>query len=80
LVSEEGHVKTLILNRPQALNALNFNMIRLIRPHLLPQEKRSSMIIIKGAGGKAFCAGGDIRGNKRKMYTMNCEIYDVWIH
>jgi len=22
------------------------------------------MIIVKGAGGKAFCAGGDVRGNQ----------------
>ena len=28
-----------------------------------------SMIVIKGAGGKAFCAGGDIKG---KEYHVSC--------
>ncbi|XP_033624130.1 3-hydroxyisobutyryl-CoA hydrolase, mitochondrial-like [Asterias rubens] len=51
------------LNRPKALNALNQSMIRLITPKLREwaSDSSNSMVIIKGAGGKAFCAGGDIK-------------------
>lgn len=27
-------------------------------------DKETAIVIIKGAGGKAFCAGGDIRGEQ----------------
>lgn len=51
------------LNRSKALNALNLPMIRSILPQLKEWEdsSRISMVVIKGAGDKAFCAGGDIR-------------------
>ncbi|KAL3836281.1 hypothetical protein ACJMK2_021718 [Sinanodonta woodiana] len=51
------------LNRPKALNALNLNMIRKILPKMTEWENdpKMTMVIIKGVGEKAFCAGGDIR-------------------
>ncbi|KAJ9599364.1 hypothetical protein L9F63_010126 [Diploptera punctata] len=50
----------IILNRPKALNALNLSMVRKIYPTLKKWEQEKSMVIIKGAGEKAFCAGGDM--------------------
>ncbi|XP_051937900.1 3-hydroxyisobutyryl-CoA hydrolase, mitochondrial [Hippocampus zosterae] len=51
------------LNRPKVLNALNLTMIRSIYPQLKKWESDgdTDLVIIKGAGGKAFCAGGDVR-------------------
>lgn len=51
------------MNRPKVLNALNLTMIRQIYPQLKKweQDTETDIVIIKGAGGKAFCAGGDIR-------------------
>jgi len=50
------------LNRPKALNALNISMIRKIYPTLREWESSNKkLVIIKAEGGKAFCAGGDIR-------------------
>jgi len=49
------------LNRPKALNALNLSMIRKIYPAMKKWEHEMSMVIIKGTGEKAFCAGGDVR-------------------
>lgn len=51
------------LNRPKALNALNLNMIRRIYPQMTKWEEdtKMKMVIMKATGGKAFCAGGDIR-------------------
>ncbi|KAL8839879.1 MAG: hypothetical protein Q9170_001559 [Blastenia crenularia] len=55
-------VRTIQLNRPKKYNALNVSMIRKIIPRLKEYEKSAlaSIIIIGGAGPKAFCAGGDV--------------------
>ncbi|CAJ0942207.1 unnamed protein product, partial [Mesorhabditis belari] len=62
LVSSSGPTRTITLNRPKALNALNLNMVREIYP-LLQEWNLSNdvnLIMIKGSGDKAFCAGGDV--------------------
>ena len=50
------------LNAPKSLNALNFNMIKLLTPQLKAwsNDDAIAMVILKGAGEKAFCAGGDV--------------------
>ncbi|EEH40499.2 3-hydroxyisobutyryl-CoA hydrolase [Paracoccidioides lutzii Pb01] len=55
-------VRTIELNRPKKLNALNGSMARKIVPRLKEWEKSqlANIIIISGAGLKAFCAGGDV--------------------
>uniref|UniRef100_A0A3Q3X3K0 3-hydroxyisobutyryl-CoA hydrolase n=1 Tax=Mola mola TaxID=94237 RepID=A0A3Q3X3K0_MOLML len=63
LLERVGCAGVITINRPKVLNALNLSMIRQICPHLQKWEndKETGIVIIKGAGGKAFCAGGDIR-------------------
>nr|NP_001014338.1 3-hydroxyisobutyryl-CoA hydrolase, mitochondrial [Danio rerio]Q58EB4.1 RecName: Full=3-hydroxyisobutyryl-CoA hydrolase, mitochondrial; AltName: Full=3-hydroxyisobutyryl-coenzyme A hydrolase; Short=HIB-CoA hydrolase; Short=HIBYL-CoA-H; Flags: Precursor [Danio rerio]AAH91995.1 3-hydroxyisobutyryl-Coenzyme A hydrolase [Danio rerio]AAI64778.1 Hibch protein [Danio rerio] len=63
LFEKVGKAGVITLNRPKALNALTLNMIRHIYPQLKKWDKDSEtdIVIIKGAGEKAFCAGGDIR-------------------
>ncbi|KAG4074273.1 hypothetical protein HA402_008682 [Bradysia odoriphaga] len=60
LVEERGNAGIITLNRPKALNALNTEMIRNAYAPLLQFEKEKSLVIVKGTGGKAFCAGGDV--------------------
>lgn len=50
------------LNRPRKYNALNGSMIRKIGPRLVEWEKSdmANVVVMKGAGDKAFCAGGDV--------------------
>lgn len=63
LFERKGGVEVVTLNRPEALNALNLNMIRLLDQKLieLESDKAVSALILRGAGGKAFCAGGDVK-------------------
>ncbi|XP_059331611.1 3-hydroxyisobutyryl-CoA hydrolase, mitochondrial [Ammospiza nelsoni] len=63
LLEKKGGAGVITLNRPKALNALNLPMIQKIYPQLKTweQDPETFLIIIKGTGGKAFCAGGDIR-------------------
>src|SRR5450432_185982 len=55
-------VRTIELNRPKKLNSLNASMARKIIPRLREWEKSdmANIILMSGAGTKAFCAGGDV--------------------
>lgn len=61
-VQVDNRVGLITLNRPKALNALSLDMVRFLYP-LLKQWKEDgtvSLIVMEGAGEKAFCAGGDV--------------------
>ncbi|KAF0766922.1 3-hydroxyisobutyryl-CoA hydrolase, mitochondrial [Aphis craccivora] len=61
LFEVKNDVGIITLNRPKALNALNLSMVAKIRPKLKEYESQVRMVIVQGAGGKAFCAGGDVK-------------------
>ena len=63
LFGREGGVATITLNRPQALNAFTLGMYRALAPTLRQweQDREARAVLIRGAGERAFCAGGDIR-------------------
>ncbi|XP_039178028.1 3-hydroxyisobutyryl-CoA hydrolase, mitochondrial isoform X3 [Crotalus tigris] len=87
LLEKRGCAGIITMNRPKALNAFTISMIRQIYPQLKKweQDPETFLILIKGAGEKVFCAGGDIkviteagkRGDKlteyffREEYTLN---------
>jgi enoyl-CoA hydratase/carnithine racemase len=58
-----NHVAFVTLNRPEALNALSLGMIMRLRTLFseFSTDPEVYAVLIKGAGEKAFCAGGDIR-------------------
>ncbi len=60
----EGAAGTLLMNRPKALNALDLAMIRAFQSALdaWKNDAAVKLVLLEGAGGKAFCAGGDVRG------------------
>jgi enoyl-CoA hydratase/carnithine racemase len=55
-----GHLR---LNRPRALNAINLPMVRLLTSQLQAwaDDPTVEMVLVTGAGEKAFCAGGDVK-------------------
>jgi len=63
LVSIDGAVGRLTLNRPKALGALTLNMCRLMTDALLAWRHDDAVkaVMIDHAGERGFCAGGDIR-------------------
>jgi len=64
-------VATVTLNRPAALNALTLGMLECLGAWLDEWERDAGVraVVLRGAGGKAFCAGGDIRG-LREMFLV----------
>jgi len=67
LVQQDGPLVQAIMNRPAALNALSLEMIRMFAAGLerWRNDRTVKAIFISGAGGKAFCAGGDVKSSYR---------------
>ncbi|MGZ3457438.1 MAG: enoyl-CoA hydratase/isomerase family protein, partial [Archangium sp.] len=63
LLETRGPVGLVTLNRPKALNALDLGMIRALHPALeaWASDSQVKAVVIRGAGGRAFCSGGDVR-------------------
>ncbi len=63
LEERQDQVAVLTLNRPEAMNSFNFAMLRGLRDRIefLRFDPQIRVLIITGAGGKAFCAGADLK-------------------
>ncbi len=57
------------LNSPQTLNGLSLEMCELLEKQLGSWQEDDSvaMVILRGAGERAFCAGGDLHGLYKSM-------------
>src|SRR5690349_13347242 len=62
-VSVEHHIATVLLNRPEAMNAVDPEMRALL--HAAWDRLRSDddirVVIVTGGGDKAFCTGSDLK-------------------
>src|SRR3954469_24163746 len=58
----QGGLAVVTLDRPKALNALTLSMIRAFDPQLArwAEDPAVKAIVVRGAGDRAFCAGGDV--------------------
>lgn len=63
LFQVRGSVGVVTLNRPKALNALTLAMCEAFDRQLAAWARDPAVraILVKGAGARAFCAGGDVR-------------------
>lgn len=63
LIEVRNRVGFLTLNRPAGLNAVTLDMVRVLHRQLKEwaDEQDVVAVVLRGAGEKAFCAGGDIR-------------------
>ena len=59
----DGRAGVVTLNRPEALNSLNLSMLQGLHEQLRAwaADDRVELVVVRGAGNKAFCAGGDVR-------------------
>jgi enoyl-CoA hydratase len=64
LVEVRNRIAYLTFNRPRALNALSYEMLVQMRQLFDQWAKDDSIVAVvsRGAGEKAYCAGGDVRG------------------
>lgn len=66
------------LNSPQTLNGLSLPMCRLLEARLQAWAADDGLVavVLNGAGGKAFCAGGDLHALYRAMLESPAD--DAW--
>jgi len=64
LVEVDAGVARVTLNRPEARNALNAPMLRELEAALrrLEEDPGARVVVLRGAGERAFCAGADLKG------------------
>jgi enoyl-CoA hydratase len=63
VVSDEGHVRVLRLNRPERRNALSASLIRELAEAALDADEDPGVrvVVFTGTGDAAFCAGADLK-------------------
>jgi enoyl-CoA hydratase/carnithine racemase len=72
LVEVADGVATVTLNRPEVRNALNQTLVRELASALeaLERDPAARVIVLRGAGDKAFCAGADLKGMGARGTTL----------
>ncbi|WP_354698459.1 Carnitinyl-CoA dehydratase [Paraconexibacter sp. AEG42_29] len=81
LVSTDGRLGRITLNRPRAINALTLEMIRLIDEALTAWEGDDAVacVLLDGAGERGLCAGGDvILMRDSALATDRTPVMDFW--
>ena len=63
LTEEQEGISILTLNRPEVMNAFNFELLRALNAEINTLRFKTDIrvIIVTGAGGKAFSAGADLK-------------------
>lgn len=87
-VEQHGHVTHLLLNRPQALNAITPEMHDELEDafNQFAADDEQFLCVVRGAGDRAFCAGSDLKaiafaGSRRYPehgYAGLIERYDLY--
>ncbi len=70
IATASGHrIGIATLNQPASLNGLSLPMVDLLAEKLDAWEADEgiALVVLRGAGGKAFCAGGDLHSLHRSM-------------
>ena len=72
LVDARDGIASVTLNRPEVRNALNATLIRELEQALaeLEADPAARVIVLSGAGDKAFCAGADLKGVGERGTTL----------
>ena len=79
-IRRDGAVVTLILNRPEALNALNVPLVAELRRALeqVAMDASVGAVVLTGAG-RGFCSGGDLReGAAAKPTSAGGREFEPW--
>ena len=63
LKERDGQIVTLTLNRPEVMNSISFPLLLALKEHVeeIHFDNETRVVIITGAGERAFCAGADLK-------------------
>lgn len=81
VVHQNGRFVEVLLNRPSKFNALNLSMVRVLSPLYDKWTSGDSVVdcvYMHGAGGKAFCAGGDVAEIREQVLSKGSLQHDFF--
>ncbi len=80
LFEKRGAAGLITLNRPQALNALTHAMVVAMKAQLdeWANDPAVGVVVVRGAGERAFCAGGDVRAIAESGRAGTNYAHDFW--
>ncbi len=80
LTEIRNSVGYITLNRPKALNALSHSLLKTFREILDAYLVNNSVyaVVVKGAGDRAFCAGGDIKAMYNGVKSGKPDFHDFF--
>jgi enoyl-CoA hydratase len=80
LFERRGHLGIVTLNRPRAVNALSAGMVKAMLQQLAAwaDDDAVATILVRGAGDRGLCAGGDIVAIYKDMLRGGQETAEFW--
>jgi len=80
LFEKRGHLGVITLNRPKAVNALTLGMVTAVLEQLTAwaDDDAVATILVRGAGDRGLCAGGDIVAIYQDMIQEAGRAPDFW--
>jgi enoyl-CoA hydratase len=80
LFERRGHLGVITLNRPKAVNALTMGMVSAVLEQLMlwADDDAVAAVLVRGAGDRGLCAGGDIVAIHRDMVDGGNATADFW--
>lgn len=80
LFERRGHLGIVTLNRPKAANALNDGMVKAMLRQLTAwaDDDAVATVLVRGAGDRGLCAGGDIVAIYKDMLHGGTATADFW--
>ncbi|MFB9716615.1 3-hydroxyisobutyryl-CoA hydrolase, partial [Arthrobacter methylotrophus] len=80
LFEKRGHLGVVTLNRPQAVNALTSGMVHAMLEQLTAwaDDDAVKTVLVRGAGDRGLCAGGDIVAIYDDMLRHGDQTADFW--
>ncbi len=80
LFERRGHLGIVTLNRPKAVNALNAGMVQAMLRQLTEwaDDDAVATVLVRGAGDRGLCAGGDIVAIYKDMLHSGTETAEFW--
>ncbi len=80
LFERRGHLGVITLNRPKAVNALNAGMVQAMLDQLTAwaDDDAVATVLVRGAGDRGLCAGGDIVAIYQDMLAGGDATAEFW--
>src|SRR6516162_4743676 len=77
IYQKSGYTATVTINRPEVLNCFDFATLNEMGQAFLDasRDDEIAVVVVTGAGERAFCTGADLREQEERMLRKPSEYY-----